>query len=69
MRTFLDKHAIIISTQCGFRPMHSTSHAKLDFLTSTYDNINQNKYTGLLLLHLKKSFDTVCEILPFKNRT
>ena len=31
----------------------------LDLLTSTYDNINDNKHTAFLLLDLKKAFDTV----------
>ena len=56
---FLDKHSILLSTQYGFRPFHSTSHAMLDLLTSTYDNINDNKHTAFLLLDLKKAFDTV----------
>ena len=33
---FLDKHSILLSTQYGFRPFHSTLHAMLDLLTSTY---------------------------------
>ena len=31
----------------------------LDVLTSTYDSINDNKITALLLLDLTKAFDTV----------
>ena len=45
--------------QYGFRANHSTSHALTDVLTSLYDNINDEKYTALLLLDLKKAFDTV----------
>ena len=35
--------------QCGFRKIMSTA----------YDQMNVNEYTGLLLLDLKKAFDTV----------
>ena len=46
-------------TQYGFRPAHSTTHAMLDIFTSSLDNLNLNKSTALLLLDLKKAFDTV----------
>ena len=36
-----------------------TTHAMLDVLTSTYDNINDNTITALLLFDLNKAFDTV----------
>lgn len=58
-RKFLEKHSILMPTQYGFRPMHSTSHAMLDVLTASFDNINHKKYTALLFLDLKKAFDTV----------
>ena len=38
----------------------STTHAVLDVLTSTCDQINNEQYTGLILLDFKKAFDTVC---------
>ena len=55
MRKFLDKHSIISSNQYGFRASLSTTHAMLDVLTSTYDNINDNTITALLLFDLIKS--------------
>ena len=58
-QSFLEKHSIILRTQYGFRPAYSTSHAMIDISTSTLDNINADKNTALLLLNLKKAFDTV----------
>ena len=55
-QSFLEKHSITLPTQYGFRPAYSTSHAMIDILTSTLDNINVNKNTALLLLDLKKAF-------------
>ena len=49
----------MLPTQYGFRVNHSTSHALIDVLTSLYDKINDENYTALLLLDLKKAFDTV----------
>ena len=59
IQSFLEKHSIALPTQYGFGPAFSTSHAIIDILTSTLDNININKNTALLLLDLKKAFDTV----------
>ena len=39
----------------------------LDLLTSTYDNINDNKHTAFLLLDLKKAFDTVNHIILLRK--
>ena len=41
-----DQNSVIYLTQYGFRKSNSTSHAVLDVATTTYDNINDNKYTG-----------------------
>ena len=49
----------MLPTQNEFRANHSTSHALTDVLTSLYDNINDENYTAILLLDLKKAFDTV----------
>ena len=59
MRKFLDQHSIISSNQYGFRSSLSTTHAMLDVLTSTYDNINDNTIIALLLFDLNRAFDTV----------
>ena len=57
--TFLNKHSILLQTQYGFRANHSTKHALLDVITSSYDNINNSKFTALVLLDLRKAFDAV----------
>ena len=45
----------------------STSHAIMDVLTSTYDHIDNNMYTALILLDFKKAFDTVCHTTLLKK--
>ena len=56
---FLNSHSVLVPTQYGFRPKFSTIHAVLDIITSCYDNMAINMYTGLALLDLAKAFDTV----------
>ena len=34
------------------------AHAMLDVIASLYDSINRNQYSGLVLIDLKKAFDT-----------
>ena len=55
----MNKYSILLPTQYGFRANHSTIHALLDVITSSYDNINDRKFTALVLLVLRKAFDTV----------
>ena len=59
--TFLNKHFILLPPQYGFRANQSTIHALLDVITSSYDNINNSKFTftTLVFLDLRKAFDTV----------
>lgn len=58
--SFLDKHSILVPSQYGFRSDSSTSYAALDILTTSFENIKNNEFTGLVFLDLKKAFDTVC---------
>ena len=55
----MNKHSILLPTQYGFRANHSIIHALLDVITSSYDNINNTKFTTLVLLDLRKAFDMV----------
>ena len=64
---FLGKHSILLPTQYGFRPFHSTSHAMLDLLTSTYENINNSKHTALTLLDFKTAFDNVHHVILLRK--
>ena len=56
---FWTKHKLLTTTQCGFQAKLSTTHALLDVITSYFENIKDNLFTGLILLDLAKAFDTV----------
>ena len=58
--TFFIKHKVIYPHQFGFQSKISTSHAMLDLVTAAYDNIDLYLHTGLVLIDLKKAFDTIC---------
>ena len=60
LSNFLEKHSVLIPSQYGFCPNRSSTHAILDIVSTTYDNINNKKYTGMVMLDLTKAFDTVC---------
>ena len=52
----------MLSTQnsMDFKKKVSTTHAMLDVVTTIYDNIYEKLFSGLLLIDLRKAFDTVC---------
>ena len=67
MSSFFEEHSVLAKTQYGFQASKSTSHAILDVLTTIYEHINNNEYTGLILLNFKTAFDTVSHsILLYK---
>ena len=57
---FFDKHEVIQPHQFGFRKKNSIIHALLDTLFSCYDAINEKKFSNLIMIDLRKAFDTVC---------
>ena len=63
----LKKHNGIYNTHYGFQKEISTENAILDIVTNALDSINQNLYTGLIFLDLRKALNTVShDILLFK---
>ena len=56
---FFNKHNVLYDYRCGFRKKHSVIHALLDVTTLTYDAMQNNSYTALLLMDLRKAFDIV----------
>ena len=57
--SFIEKHSILSPTQYGFRPESSTEFAILNIVSSCYENINEKLFTGLIMIDLKKAFDSV----------
>ena len=57
---FFRKHDVIYPKQYEFQKKVSTTHAVLDMVTTIYDNIYEKLFSGLLLIDLRKAFDTVC---------
>ena len=49
LMTFFFKHKVIYPHQFGFQSKISTSHAMLDLVTASNDNIDLNLHTGLFL--------------------
>ena len=59
LSSFFKKHNVIYENQYDFQSNISTSHAMLDVVTSSYDNIDDHFYTELAFVDLKKAFNTV----------
>ena len=59
LMSFLNKHEVIQKNQFGFQRNVSTNRALVDVVSSSFDNINDNLFTGLIFLDLTKAFDTV----------
>ena len=57
--SFLEKQKIFYDYQYGFREKRGVLHALIDVITPGYDTIEQNKFTALLLMDLRKAFDSV----------
>ena len=67
MSAFLEKHKELLPTQYGFQKNTSTTHALLDVVSNSFDQLNSKNYVGLLLIDFKRSFDTAShEILLMK---
>ena len=50
---------IFINQQCGFRSEHSTIHQSLRIIENVAFGFNKNKSTAMVLLDLRKAFDSV----------
>ena len=66
LSNFLNKHSVLIPSQYGFCPNRSSIHAILDIVSTTYDNINNKKYTNMVMFDLTKTFDTTIKRLLLK---
>ena len=56
---FFDKYNILYDYQYGFREGHSVLHSLLDVTSFGYDSIQNKENITMLLMDLRKAFDTV----------
>ena len=57
--TYLIENELLNPQQSGFRSLHSTVTALLDLINECWYNIDRKMVNGVILLDLKKAFDTV----------
>ena len=57
--SFFEKHHVLYPHQYGFRSNHSTIHSLLDITSTLYNNLNNKILSCLVMIDLKKAFDTV----------
>ena len=56
---YLSDNSLLSEHQFGFRKFHSTASALLDSTNSWYVNMDRKKFNLVVLLDLKKAFDTI----------
>ena len=56
---YFTKKQLLSKHQFGFRPLHSTTTTLLDCTNEWYVNMDRGLYNLVVLLNLKKAFDTV----------
>ena len=57
--SFFNATNAIVPTQYGFRHNRTTTHAIFDLIIACYDNISNSKFSALLFLDIKKTFDFI----------
>ena len=56
---YLEKHGILYEYQSGFRSKHSVNTCIAHFSNQMLKGFESGKSTGMTLIHLQKSFDTL----------
>ena len=57
--SYLIDNDLLIPSQSGFRPHHSTETCLTDMVDNWLCNMNDGKMTGVTFIDLRKAFDTV----------
>ena len=65
--SFLKRNNLIIPTQFDFRRNHFTIHFILDIITESYQNVDDKRFSALILSDIKKAFDSVSHKILIKK--
>ena len=64
---FFEKNRIFYDYQYGFKEKHSMIRALLDVISPSYDAIQKNRFSGLLLMNFRKAFEMVSHYILLKK--
>ena len=64
---YLDANKVVYEHQSGFRLLHWVTTSLLASTNDWYLNIDNGKYTDLIIIDLKKAFDSVDQAILLKN--
>ena len=67
MSKFFEKHKVICENQFGFRENRTTEHVLLKVITQCFDNAKDKYHSYLIMLDIRKAFDTVNHELLFSK--
>ena len=59
LKSYLNKHEILNTSQYGFREGHATHHATLDIINTIQNNMDNKLFSCGIFIDLKKAFNTV----------
>ena len=62
----IERHDAVFTTQNGFRSKFSPEHAVIDIVSVCYAIINDDQFTGLIMLDLKKHL--ILSLMTFHYR-
>ena len=65
--SYLDRNRLLHEDQSGFRENHSCQTTLIQLTDSLLDNINNNKFSGIIFIDFQKAFDVISHSLLLRK--